>query len=144
MNHYESARQERCSQTVSERDHGARKARPRLIEETAHAQSFSALNGNQAHVAPQVVAVAELGQKRFVAGRIAFESSDAILNRVAESKTDFESVTNIRCGSIEGHRELSGLDSLQDSEQSAQGFPAMADGSDGSPFAPDYDVTELA
>ncbi|MGA7244022.1 MAG: hypothetical protein WBX19_12610 [Terracidiphilus sp.] len=79
-----------------------------MIEETAHAPGLRALKVDQAHLAPPVVAVGELRQKAFVAERIAFEPGNAILDRAAESKADFESVLSACCSSIEGHRELSG------------------------------------
>ena len=132
--------------TVSERDHGARKACSRLIEKAAHAPCLRALKVDQPHLPPLVVAVGELRQKAFVAERIAFEPGNAILDRAAECKTDFESVMTYlhrRTSRTLRLDPLEDLDSLKKSEESAQGFPVMADITDESCSAPDYDVTEL-
>jgi hypothetical protein len=73
-------------------DEWAGKARSSAIKEEPHAEGFGALNGHEAHLALDVVAVCEQGHLRFVGDGVLLEAVDARLYHAAESRADFNAV----------------------------------------------------
>jgi hypothetical protein len=77
-----------------------RQAGSRAIEEEPHAQGLGALNGYQAHLPANVVDVVQPAQLRFVVIGIPFQTVDALLDRLPESRTNLEAFLS---GALAGH-----------------------------------------
>jgi hypothetical protein len=65
---------------ISECDFGWRDARSGVVDELAHALCFRALSGNQAHVAPDMIAMTQSRQLGFIAVRVFFQALNALFD----------------------------------------------------------------
>ena len=83
-----------------EGDNLARDADAAAFQEEAHAESFGALHGDEAHLAADVVRVGEQSDLGFVSIGILLEALDAVEDGLAEARADFDS---IRHGAIIRH-----------------------------------------
>jgi hypothetical protein len=77
-----------------------------VIDKAAHAPGLRSLNGDQPHMTPDVIAMAQKRELRFVAVCITLQTFDALLNQKPESSADFESFTRIGGSIFDSHREL--------------------------------------
>jgi hypothetical protein len=68
------------------------------VEEETHAQRLSALDGDELHVAADVIAVDEISHLRFVVDGIPFEAEDAFFDHAAETGADFEAIVGDAVG----------------------------------------------
>jgi len=92
-----------------ERDQRARQPGLGAIEEQPHAQRFGALNGNQAHVAADVVAIHQLAYLRFIVDGIAFQACDALFDGAAETGADLKAFVGGAIGDHGGFLSGAGL-----------------------------------
>jgi hypothetical protein len=80
------------------------------MEEDPQAQSFSALHGHKAHLPSNMIDVIQPVQLRFVAGGVALQLRDALLNRLPEPQTHLEAILS---SELSGHQEHLGTGMLQ-------------------------------
>jgi hypothetical protein len=77
-----------------------------VIDETPHAPGLRSLNGYQPHMTPNVIAMTQKRELRFVAVCIALQTFDTLLDQQTESSADFEGFTRIGGSVFDGHCEL--------------------------------------
>jgi hypothetical protein len=106
MHHYESASGSIVPSKASERHHGRGNARPRVFKEAAHPPGLRALDGDQPHMPPYVIAVPQCRKPGFVGICIFFETFDTFLDQMAESATDFKTFARIRGSVVQSHSKL--------------------------------------
>ena len=73
------------------------------VQEHSHPQRFSALNGNQAHLAADVVAVVKLCYLGLVVVGIPLQSGNALFNGAAKPGTDLKTILLSAVGKHGGH-----------------------------------------
>jgi hypothetical protein len=80
--------------TILDFDEGSGKARAGAIEEEAEAEGFGALDGDEAQLTADVVAVEQGSGLSFVGGGVGFQPGDAFLEGMAEAWADLEGFTD--------------------------------------------------
>jgi hypothetical protein len=95
--------------TPSNFDQRPRKARARAIKKQAHAQSFFALNSDQAHVPANMAALDEVADLRLIVSGVAFQPGDSFLNGFAKTWADLEALLDRAIGEHGEHLTLGHL-----------------------------------